>query len=202
MRLTKSGKIPLRNRDYDDSVASRDTEDARGPWSVIDAVGYDELRVIAGRIARSGRVPEHDATSLLHHAISNLAQRGGVRGRMDREAAIASMVVVIRNAAIDRARTRGRASAPRCVDPGLLDSVPADSTGLDRETIGSLADAADELRCRAPRQATALELRIHGGLELQEVATALGISLAQAKRDIAAAKAFFRERLEREGRDR
>lgn len=176
------------------STGDEEQPDRAGP--LFRMLDYDELRAIAGRIARGGRVPEREATSLLHEALANWMQRGDGKAPVDREAAIARMVMTIRNASIDRARRQARASSPTAVDPGLLDKVPAEQgTDIHREDLERIAATLDELRARAPRQAMAMELRFHGGLSLEQVAGAIGISLAQAKRDIAAAKAFVRSRL-------
>lgn len=163
---------------------------------LLDAVGYDELRAIAGRIARLGALPEPDATSLLHEAITNWMTRGDQDVLRTREAALAAMVAVIRNAAIDRARRRGRASAARAVDPAVLDAFAHEHRGelgpTDAEDVGR---ALDELRDRAPRAVAAMELRALAGLELAELADALGVSVAQVKRDLALARAFVRKRV-------
>lgn len=167
---------------------------------LLEAIGYDELRAIAGRIARTGAVPEHDATSLLHEAITNWMTRGDQDALRSREAALAAMVTVIRNAAIDRARRRGRASAARAVDPAVLDASPAGEPGqsgpVDPERV---ARALDELRARAPRAVAAIELRALAGLELPALAAALGVSVAQVKRDLALARAFVRKRSAAQG---
>lgn len=161
---------------------------------LLDILGYDELRAIAARIARGGRVPERDATSLLHEALANWMHRSEARDPPDRDAVLASMVLTIRNAAIDRARRRNRVSEPSVIDPDMLDKAPDPSLPpVDRETLEEVGAAVDALRVRAPRAAVALELRFHGGLELDALAQALGVSLAQAKRDIAAGKAFVKQ---------
>ena len=173
-----------------------DQEPADRAERLLQVLDYDELRTIAGRIARRGRLPEREATSLLHEALANWMQRGDKGAAVDREAVVARMVLTIRNASIDRARRRMRTSTPATVDPDILDKEPsASSDGIDREDLELIAATIDELRARAPRPATAMELRFHGGLSLEEIAQALGISLAQAKRDIASARAFVRTRL-------
>lgn len=199
-----SGKFPRIHPDpYHRAVDQEQPSERRQrAESLLDALTYDELRTIAGRIAAGGRWADRDPTSLLHDALANWMHRGTADAAVpaDRDAVIASMVTVIRNAAIDRARRRSAASLPTAVDPAILDDGPADAPrAADHDTLVALAAAVDELRSRAPRAAVALELRIHGGLEVAEVAGALAISLAQAKRDITAAKAFVRSRLEAHG---
>ena len=178
-------------------VASEDPRSAKGRADgLLDALAYDELRAIASRIAATGRWPERDPTSLLHESIANWMKRGEEKTGADRESLVASMVAVIRNAAIDRARRRSAANLPVPMDPALLDEEQGRlMETVERESLEKLAAVVDELRLRAPRAAIALELRIHGGLGLEDVARATGVSLAQAKRDIAAAKAFVRLRI-------
>lgn len=168
--------------------------------TILDAIGYDELRAIAGRIARGGRVPPQEATSLLHEAITNWMTRGTAEAPRSREAAIAAMVAVIRNASIDRARRQGRASVPVPVDPRVMDRRPIRSDPPSGRDDPELLDRTmSALRERSPRVCAALELRYHADLELVEVAAALGISLAQVKRDIAVGRAFLRQAAAREG---
>lgn len=189
--------FPVAGDPYHRDVESAGNESGRRrAEELLDALAYDELRAMAARVTALGRWPDRDPTSLLHEAIANWMRRGDGPVRSDREALVASMVTVLRNAAIDRARRRAAASLPVPTDPSVLDDGPgADRPSPDRETLVALAAAVDELRERAPRPAMALELRVHAGLEVTEVAAALGVSLAQAKRDIAAAKAFVRVRL-------
>lgn len=159
---------------------------------VLDAIGYDELRAIAGRIANGGRVPPQEATSLLHEAITNWMSRGGDFVPRSREAVIAAMVVVIRNAAIDRARRVSRESFPKPIDPRSIDGRVASESGTLVPGDPELVDRAlEELRVRSPRICAAIELRWYAGLELSDVAEALGVSLAQVKRDIAVGRAFI-----------
>lgn len=180
-------------------------EPVRGPEEepsrrLLEAIGYDELRVIAGRIARTGLVPEPDATSLLHEAIANWLARGPRSSIRSRDAAVASMVTVIRNAAIDRRRRRLRASAPRAVDPALLDAVTASDGGSGIAADHDAAERAlDRLRARAPRAAAALELQAYTGMAIDLIAGALGVSVAQVKRDLATAKAFVERGVARDG---
>ena len=170
-----------------------DRTDAALRGRVLDAIGYDELRAIASRIARGGRVPPQEATSLLHEAITNWMSRGGNAVPHSREAAIAAMVVVIRNAAIDRARRASRDSVPRPVDPRSIDGRAASDVGNPTPGDPELVDRAlEELRVRSPRVCAAIELRCYAGLELSDVAEALNVSLAQVKRDIAVGRAFIR----------
>lgn len=168
---------------------------------LLEAIGYDELRAIAGRIARVGAVPEPDATSLLHEAIANWLTRGDQEALRSREAALAAMVTVIRNAAIDRARRRGRASAGRAVDPAWIDaSTSTDRTSSHQVDLEVVAAALEELRVRAPRSVAAMELRAMTEIELPELADVLGISVAQVKRDLALARAFVRRKADTKGR--
>lgn len=193
--------FPVARHPYHRAVDSAGNDPGRRrAEELLDALAYDELRAMAARVAALGRWPDRDPTSLLHEALANWMRRGDGRVRSDRDGLVASMVTVLRNAAIDRARRRSAASLPVPTDPSLLDDGPgADRPAPDRETLVALAAAVDELRQRAPRPAMALELRFHAGLEVSEVAAALGVSLAQAKRDIAAAKAFVRMRLAADG---
>jgi RNA polymerase sigma factor (TIGR02999 family) len=58
-----------------------------------------------------------------------------------------------------------------------------------------LHEALETLQEHNPRLAQAVELRYFGGLELEEIAASLSISLATAKRDLTLGKAWLRRKL-------
>ena len=57
------------------------------------------------------------------------------------------------------------------------------------ETVADLDDALNRLDGLRPRQRQLLQHRYFGGLTLEESASAMGLSLATAKRDLRAARA-------------
>jgi RNA polymerase sigma-70 factor, ECF subfamily len=64
--------------------------------------------------------------------------------------------------------------------------------GADPAVLGRLAEALEELAVLDPRQARVVELRVFGGLSIEEVAEALGVSAGTVKRDWVTAKLWLK----------
>jgi len=77
------------------------------------------------------------------------------------------------------------------------DSVHAAATG--EEDLLTLDAALNELARLEPRQATIVETRFFGGLEVSEISNLLGVSEATILRDWRAAKAWLGQALRRAG---
>ena len=82
---------------------------------------------------------------------------------------------------------------------GATTRIPFDDTlSLTREQSAELMDldqALTELEQRSPRQARVVELRYFSGLNVPEIASALGVNPRSVDRDWAAARAWLRSRL-------
>jgi len=59
----------------------------------------------------------------------------------------------------------------------------------------ALHEALEKLQGHNGRMAQAVELRYFGGLQLEEIGEALGVSLATVKRDLALGEAWLRRAL-------
>ena len=59
------------------------------------------------------------------------------------------------------------------------------------ESVTALDDALTRLEALSPRQGQLLQHRYFGGLSLEESATAIGVSLATAKRELRSARAWL-----------
>jgi RNA polymerase sigma-70 factor (ECF subfamily) len=70
----------------------------------------------------------------------------------------------------------------------------------DPATLGLLAEALEALATLDPRQAKVVELRVFGGLSVQEVATALNVSAGTVKRDWVTARLWLNHALARSKR--
>jgi RNA polymerase sigma factor (sigma-70 family) len=68
----------------------------------------------------------------------------------------------------------------------------------DLEALMDLDQALLRLEAMNPRQSLILEQRYFGGLMLDEIAAAVGVSLATAKRELRSARAWLALRLEGE----
>jgi RNA polymerase sigma-70 factor, ECF subfamily len=141
-------------------------------------------------------------TALVHEAYLRLLGQREVDWR-DRGHFFGLASVTMRRILVDYARKRrakkrgaGEAFAPLTItvgggEPGVGepgDGDPVDLLDLDR--------ALDRFAERFPRQAKVVEMRYFTGLEFEDVATALDMSLRTVKRDWSFARAWLRDALE------
>jgi RNA polymerase sigma factor (TIGR02999 family) len=159
---------------------------------------YGELHVLAEAALRR----EHEGhtlqpTELVHEAFIRLVGQT----RMDwqnRSHFYGIATQAIRRILIDHARRRKSLKRDHGVRVTLDDSAgQLAPRGLD---LLALDDALERLEAMDPRQARVVELRFFGGLEVPEVAEALGVSTATVKRDWAFARAFLLAALSEEQR--
>lgn len=153
----------------------------------IDPALYEELRRAVARVRRGELHPEAPGTtSLVHSAWLRLSTSpsptGGDPGRL-----LALVSEVARRALVDAARERRslRRGGGRTTER-LPDRIP--SRESDPAEILEIDDALTEFARRRPRQAKALEFQIFGDLPIETIASALGVSIATAKRDLAFAR--------------
>ena len=72
--------------------------------------------------------------------------------------------------------------------------MPDPAGGQDVDVL-ALHEALDELAELDPRQAEIVELRFFGGLKIEEVAAASGVSAATVKRELASATVWLRHKM-------
>ncbi|MEO6211386.1 MAG: sigma-70 family RNA polymerase sigma factor [Gemmatimonadaceae bacterium] len=154
---------------------------------------YAELRAIAGRHMRGER-PDHtlQPTALVHEAFLRLVGGSPVSFE-DRTHFLRAASQAMRRVLVDYARARSAAKRSGDMRVTLDEAI----AGRDDRIIDLLVldDAMTRLAAAEPRWARVVELRIFGGLEVAEVATALGISPATAKRDWQFAKGWLAREL-------
>ena len=153
---------------------------------------YDELRRVAHRCL-SGEGPGHtlQTTALVNEAFIKL--RGHDTPWRDRVHFFAAAATAMRRILVDHARGKGRqrrgGDRQRVTLQGLAgEAGDTDVLDLDR-ALGELAEL-DERKSRA------IELYYFAGFEYREIAEALGISPATAKRDLQFGRAWLRKELE------
>ena len=153
---------------------------------------YDELRRMArGRLRgeRSGHTL--DTTALVHESYLRLVTQHGLKPE-DQAAFFAAASNTMRRILVDHARSRRRQKRGGDLSPMPLedgDLFPSERA-ID-ETL-ALEDALGKLEAAHPRAARVFEQRLFGGLELEEIAEAEGISLRTAGRDWQTARAWLR----------
>lgn len=155
---------------------------------------YEELHGIAHRhLARERRGHTLSTTALVHEAYVRLVDVKRVQWR-DRTHFLAMASRSMRRILVDYARTRGaqkRGGATERVP--LAEAVEvADERAAD---ILALDEALRRLEELNERQCRGVEYRFFGGMTLEEVAEALGISHGSAKRDWTLARAWLNREL-------
>lgn len=151
---------------------------------------YERLRELAHqRLQGAPAENSLNTTGLVHEAYIHLVDAPRVN-LPDRAHFLALTSEVMRNLLVDRARARMAAKRG-----GGLSPLELDETWLvaedDLESVTGLDDALSRLGALSPRQALLLQHRYFGGLSLEESATAVGTSLATAKRELRSARAWL-----------
>ena len=156
---------------------------------LFDAV-YADLHRLAQRHLRGSGPDAQHATSLVHEVYLRLA-RGGAIALNDRTHFFAVASRAMRQIVVDHVRGRLTEKRGGGVDPLPLDSaVVALAAGCDEELL--MLDAAlQRLTDVDPRLAQFVELRFYGGLQMDELAEATGLSERTLKRDWQKARAFL-----------
>ena len=151
---------------------------------------YDRLRELARRRRRAvARDNSLNTTSLVHEAYLRLVDAPRLNFP-DRAHFLALVSEVMRNLLIGRVRAHLAAKRGGGVEPLELDeTLLVSDENVDR--LAELDDALTLLATASPRQAELLQHRYFGGLSLEESATAVGISLATAKRELRSARAWL-----------
>ncbi|MBS0264620.1 MAG: sigma-70 family RNA polymerase sigma factor [Planctomycetes bacterium] len=153
---------------------------------------YDELRKLAAA-KMAAEVPEHtlSATALVHEAYLRLVGDQKFEGRGHFFAAAAeAMRRILVNHARDRNRQK-RAGTRKRVE--LLDQ--ADSLADDPDLILSLDELLTQLAAEDAIAARVAQLRLFGGLSVEEAGAVLGLSRPVAFRNWKYARAWLREAL-------
>jgi RNA polymerase sigma factor (TIGR02999 family) len=157
------------------------------------SVTYEELRRLAATIRRDDPAASLSPTALVNEAWLKLASSPPFvmtsRLHFKRIAARAMRQVLVEAARRRGARKRGLGIAPVTFEDGLA----AEPSGA--EELLALDAALEALARISPRQATMVESRFFGGLDVAETAELLGVSEATVLRDWRAAKAWLAQEL-------
>jgi RNA polymerase sigma factor (TIGR02999 family) len=159
---------------------------------------YDELREIAARqMQGEAKGNSLQPTALVHEAYLKLVDQTGVdwRGRTHFVAVAAQAMrrILVDHARHRRALKRGGAQERITLDERLAAEWESD------EDLLTLEAALEELSELDPRQARIVELRFFGGLQVAEVAEALGMSKRSVEREWTMIRAWLRRALGKGG---
>jgi RNA polymerase sigma factor (TIGR02999 family) len=165
--------------------AARDGD--RGALDRVISLVYDDLRVLATRQLQREFVPRTmHPTSLVHEVYMKLARSASMQAG-DRAHFFAVAARAMRQVLVDDARRRG-AMKRRGEQVATTLGDQAWTRGLSTDDLLALNDAIDALE---PRQRHVVECRFFGGMDEQEIATALGITERTVRRDWVKARAWL-----------
>jgi RNA polymerase sigma factor (TIGR02999 family) len=158
------------------------------------AILHAELRRQAARYMRRER-PGHtlQPSGLVNEAYLRLAGSPDLDWH-SRAHFFAIAARIMRQVLIDHARRRRAGKREAC--HVTLDDVVAAAAPLE---LLDLDAALNELALLDPRSAQIVELRYFGGLDVEEAASALGLSPRTVKREWATARAWLQHRLQHGG---
>ena len=157
-----------------------------------------ELRRLAASYLRRERAGHTlQPTAVVNEAYLRLMQQGGVRWE-NRAHFFGIAAKMMRRVLVDHAR-RKRAGKREGFsgDPVSLSQVADPAGGQDIDVL-NLHQALDDLAALDPRQADVVELRYFGGLKIEEIAEAIGVSPATVKRELTTATVWHRHRMKGE----
>ena len=165
---------------------------------------YEELRALARSQRRrwSGGDDTLNTTALVHEAYLRLVDRAHPDWT-SRTHFGAVAAKAMRHILIDQARRRAAAKRGggrvRVDLTGVEDALgsPAVESAPEPEVLLALDEALQRLERMSERQSQIVELKFFGGMTNEEVAGALGISLATVKRGWSVAQAWLYREIER-----
>ena len=161
---------------------------------------YDELNILARRQRRAWHGDHSlNTTALVHEAYLKVVgqKRLPTESRAHFFAVAAkAMRHVLCNYARDRGRVkRGGGVAHLSIEPGHDFAADVQLSDAESETLHALDESLKRLERVAERQARVVECRFFGGMNVEDTATALGISPRTVKRDWTFARAWLKREM-------
>ena len=165
--------------------------DDRNAFDEQFSLVYEELRRLAASVLRSEQTGKVTPTTLVHEAWLKLASSPEIAEtsplHFRRIAGRAMRQVLVDLARRRNTMRRGNGASLVTFD----ESVPGMSSESNPRDILALDSALDSLSRLSARQATLVEARFFGGLEMCEVAELLEVSEATVAREWRAARAWL-----------
>ena len=171
------------------------TPEERRALDHLFSLTYEELRRLASSVKRSDPHATLSPTTLVHEAWLKLANSPHLGGKsrlhFKRIAARAMRQLLVEAARRRHAHKRGGGDESSMV---VFDESLNEAASYGKDLL-ALDTALDDLARMSPRQATLVESRFFGGLDMRETAELLEISEATVLRDWRAAKAWLANEL-------
>ena len=193
--------MPLQNFSSASAPGPLDTAGTLQQRQALDqlfSLTYEELRRLASSVKHGDPSNTLSPTALVNEAWMKMAKAPGIAAEsplhFKRIAARAMRQLLIE--AARRRNSHKRGGDGEAIFVTFDESLDGAATG-EAELL-ALDAALNELAQVEPRQATIVEARFFGGLEVSEVSTLLGVSEATVLRDWRAAKAWLGQALRRQ----
>ena len=194
--MTNDAQHPLDN--FSELLSKAKAGDTVALDSLMPLV-YHELRGIARRLLSNERAHHTlQPTALINEAYLRLHNSpGSVQNLSDRAHFFALSARVMRNVLVDHANARNAAKRGGGVEALTLSFAEHLSAETDSSAANLLAlhEAMTRFAAVDERSSQVLEMITFGGMELQEVADAMEISLATVKRDWLFARTWLKREL-------
>jgi len=129
-------------------------------------------------------------TAVLHEAFVKLAERKSTDFK-DEDHFLATAATVLRSVLVDHARRRRSKKRGGVAWKGSVDEFQPVEPSVEVGGVLALEDALQQLSKDDPRSAQVAELRIFGGLPMDQVARMLDVAVATAERDWRLARAWL-----------
>lgn len=163
-------------------------EEALG--ALTEAV-HNELRRCAGRyLARRSGNHTLQPTALINEAWIRLIAQSEPPLCENRSHFFGLAARLMRLVLIDHARARNAAKRGRAVERINLDAIDVFSPDRPADIL-EVSEALDRLTRQDERKARIIEMRYFGGMTREEIAEALGLSVATIKRDLRLGEAWL-----------
>jgi RNA polymerase sigma factor (TIGR02999 family) len=170
------------------------TGDSKAAEALLPLV-YDQLRALAKRQMRRERSDQTlQATALVHEAYLRLVEPSGLQKWDGRWHFFSAAAEAMRRILVDRARRRSRLKHGGGRKRLALDDVPLLDDEPSQDLL-ALDEALAEFERLQPEKAQLVKLRYFAGLNMAEVAEALGISPATCARHWSYARAWLYARI-------
>jgi len=155
---------------------------------------YDELRRMArGHLRRENPGHTLSATALAHEAWFRMAEQTRTQWR-NRSHFLAVASTMMRRILVNHELARRAQKRDAELVAVTLSGLEQLSNAPDRDIV-AVHEALLAFETIDPRAAKVVELRFFGGLENEEIAEAMGLSLATVKRDWTLARAWLQRAL-------
>jgi len=155
---------------------------------------HQELLVLARRyMARENAGHTLQSTALVNEAYLRMVDMRRVEWR-NRAHFLAVAARLMRHILVDVARSKKFQKRAGGVSPVALDEALLPASGASYDVLG-VDEALDALTTVDPRRGKVVELRIFGGLTIEETAAALNVSTDTVTRDWKLAKAWLAREL-------